>query len=145
MKKRGEVIQIANVTCSECGTSFPRQGEFRHGLIAHCGTRSWAFGAVLLEPHHMRRKHPRCWCCGAELGCERCSGIERELLCTRSDHDKRGAVWATKAAFQQRGPFKGQTLADYPVEWLVDYEPPQGGINDVAALVAVVSAGPRRY
>ncbi len=126
MKKRGEQESNATISCPDCAESFPRSGIWRDGKIAHCKGDSASFGAKLRgEDHHAARLHPRCWACGASLGCERCSGKRVELICVEhSDgrppiklHQGLGAVWATWEALCEHGLLTGQKLEDYPAEW----------------------------
>ena len=85
------------VACLECGETFEREGIYRDGVY-HCPGRSNAVsGRLRDEPHHDALRHARCWHCGADLGCRRCSGIESELLC-------RCGAAGTLAAFVAHGP-----------------------------------------
>jgi hypothetical protein len=90
-----------------------------------CPGKSRAFGAKMWdEPHPIGRyRHKRCWSCGADLGCTRCSGLLRELLCMGHGSDRNelkhgglGPVWATVAALVEHGPLRGfnQTVDSYP-------------------------------
>lgn len=85
------------------------------------------------EPHApTRNEFPQCWKCGANLGCDRCSGIEEELLCMNGSgkragggfygHNGMGPVWATVKAFAKHGLFIDQTLDDYPPHFQRAYE-----------------------
>jgi len=123
VKKRGESQADAAISCGKCGESFPREGAYKRGAIAHCDGLSWAFGARLRdEAHHAAQLHPRCWACGAGLGCPRCSGVAAELLCHNVKmHSGLGAVWATKAALIEHGLVQGQKIEDYPVDWRPAY------------------------
>ena len=47
-----------------------------------CEGKSKAFGAHYRgEPHPAFKPNPPCMHCGADLGCQKCSGIKRELVC----------------------------------------------------------------
>ena len=101
-------------------------------------SHSWA-AKFKNESHSANNRHGKfsryapCWSCGADLGCERCSGSPDELLCMKGSgrvagghffgHGRVGGpVWATRAAFVKHGLFLGQKLESYPAEWHMEYE-----------------------
>lgn len=112
--------------------------ETEHGWksgdqVWHCDGNSAAFGAKYGgEIHHTGNKplHPRCWHCHRPLGCIKCSGIRKELLCIehgRGDpakyHGGLGPVWATLPALIEHGPLVKfqQRIGNYPDEWRPAY------------------------
>lgn len=123
MKKRGENSISNVVTCGKCGEGFEREGAWKRGEVVHCEGKSWAFDSRMRdEAHHAPTAHPRCWACGAGLGCMRCSGRATELLCVNTPmHGKLGAVWATKAALLEHGLLRDQRIEDYPADWRPAY------------------------
>lgn len=63
-----------------------------------CPGDSCAFGAKMRgEPHPAVKPHPDCMNCHAPLGCVRCSGITRELLCMKCRN------WGHKDALKEHG------------------------------------------
>lgn len=97
-----------------------------------CPGKSRAFGAKMWdEPHAITGyRHHRCWSCGADLGCTRCSGLLREVLCMGHGSDKNemkhgglGPVWGTIAALVFHGPLRGfhQFADSYPPAWAATY------------------------
>lgn len=132
MKKRGENSISNVVTCAKCGEGFEREGAWQRGEVVHCEGKSWAFDSRMRdEAHHAPWAHPRCWACGAALGCPRCSGKGEELLCLNiAMHQGLGAVWATRAALVEHGVFHGQRIEDYPADWRPTY------VRSISAAVA---------
>lgn len=62
--------------CGECGA------EVEVTPVYHCPGHSQAFGAKYKgEPHHHTSLHGHCPSCNADLGCFKCSGPYRDLLC----------------------------------------------------------------
>jgi hypothetical protein len=112
-----------------------------------CPGHSWSWMAKYKnEPHSATNRFGRfarfasCWACGADLGCERCSGEPAELLCMKDSgrqaggtffgHGRiHGPVWATVTAFVKHGLFAGQKLEDYPVEYQMAHERTAGEIE----------------
>ena len=136
--------QRAAVECQDCGgdlSEWPKNVEVRH-----CNGVSFAFGTRRRgEPHHAQILYNRCWLCHMPLGCRNCSGIEKELLCENAKaHGDLGAVWATKAAFLEHGPFmlqpmrnkaRAQKPEDYPADWARLYKPTMQSATPISDLI----------
>lgn len=82
----------SGMVCATCGVDVRREAGIEPGdnpgiwtdkaSVYHCPGQSHAFRAKYKrEAHHYVSLHGNCPTCGADLGCARCSGVYRDLLC----------------------------------------------------------------
>jgi hypothetical protein len=118
IKRRAHAYGAPALICARCGADLSVYGWPRGAPVNHCEGGMALFARITTPhlPHHCPSPaHPPCWKCGAPMGCARCAGPQAELICRRCN------VLANKAALLERGPLRGQTLADYPAQWHAEY------------------------
>ena len=106
--KPTEEPSVSPLVCRDCGTDLGKPSDavgpdpWEHGPVFHCNGQSKAFNAKLQGmPHHYTNLHPRCMVCGTDLGCPRCSGPLRELLCLARGPNK--PHWGSREALNEHG------------------------------------------
>lgn len=100
-RKTGNPDQAIEGSCATCGMVWPEHWTraSKRPTPVHCTGTAIIFGnnsASRPNPHHGLVKHPPCWRCNHDSGCDNCAG--RYPICDRC------AVHVTVAGYARGGP-----------------------------------------